>query len=76
MTITTASQLQSAFQLQSATRLTYKPRNTSYRVLHHDVRIKQPDGSWKLGCVYECPKGNLYTRPYDMFDDRWEVIEK
>lgn len=64
MTITTTSHL------------LYKPRNTSYRVLHHDVKIKQNIGSWKLGCVYICPEGNLYTRPYDMFDDRWDVIEK
>lgn len=80
MTITTAPQIH------------YKPRNTTYRVLHHDVKIKQPDGvlskvlvklrlipkpsSWKLGCVYICPNGNIYTRPYDMFDDRWEILSE
>ena len=65
--------------------LHYKPRNTNYRVLHRNVKIKSSDGSWELGCVYTKDfKGNsytsigdiqIYTRPYEMFDmDKWETI--
>jgi hypothetical protein len=71
MTITTAS------QLQSAPHLHYKPRNTNYHVLHHNVRIKQPDGSWADGCVYQdIATNNIYTRPYSQFDlSKWELVD-
>ena len=59
--------------------LHYKPRNTEYRVLHHNVKIKSSDGSWKLGCMYVVrlmDDRQLYTRPYSMFDmDNWEIVK-
>jgi len=59
--------------------LLYKPRNTEYRVLHHDIKIKQPNGSWELGCLYVSRGLNfsaLYTRPYEMFDtEKWEILK-
>ncbi len=62
--------------LTTARILHYKPRDTHYRVLHHNVKIKSDNSSWKLGCVYVSAfttDTQLYTRPYDMFDDRWEA---
>ena len=59
--------------------LLYKPRNTEYRVMHLDVKIKQPDGSWKLGCMYTSRLTNddsIYTRTYEMFDkEKWEILK-
>ena len=59
--------------------LHYKPRNTEYRVLHHNVKIKSSDGSWELGCMYTVrlmDDKQLYTRPYFMFDmDKWEIVK-
>ncbi|AGN51550.1 hypothetical protein VPLG_00111 [Vibrio phage eugene 12A10] len=57
--------------------LHYKPRNTNYRMLHHNVKIKSSDGSWELGCVYQDKdSGNIYTRPYSMFDiGNWEIVK-
>ncbi len=57
--------------------MTYKPRNTVYRVIHHNVKIKASNGSWELGCVYVeklIDNTQLYTRPYSMFEEgKWEV---
>ena len=57
--------------------LHYKPRNTDYRVLHHNVKIKSSDGSWMFGCVYQdIDEGNIYTRPYSMFNlSKWKILE-
>ncbi|CAM0036432.1 hypothetical protein VPHF94_0107 [Vibrio phage F94] len=59
--------------------LHYKPRNTEYRVLHHNVKIKTSDGSWELGCMYVVrlmEDKQLYTRPYSMFDmDNWQIVK-
>lgn len=59
--------------ITTASLIHYKPRNTNYRVLHHNVKIKSSAGLWELGCVYQdINEGSIYTRPYDMFDtDRW-----
>lgn len=60
----------------AASILHYKPRDSYYDVLHHCVKIKSCKGSWELGCVYQdINEGSIYTRPYSMFDDRWEVIK-
>lgn len=65
--------------LNKARVLLYKPRNTQYRVLHHDIKIKQPDGSWELGCMYTSrltDDDSPYTRPYNMFNEsKWEILK-
>ncbi|CAH9016925.1 conserved hypothetical protein [Vibrio phage 193E37-1] len=65
--------------LNKARVLHYKPRNTQYRVIHHDTKIKQPDGSWELGCMYTSrltDDDSLYTRPYSRFNENtWEIVE-
>lgn len=52
------------------------PRNTTYRVLHHDIDIKDGSGVWLKGCVYEDTNtGKVYARPYTMFDEKsWVVL--
>lgn len=64
--------------LTKASLFHYTPRNTDYRVLHHNVQIKAEDGSWKLGCVYQgIDEGNVYSRPYEMFDmNKWKIISQ
>lgn len=59
--------------------LLYQPRNTQYRVMYHDVKIKAENGAWELGCMYVSrltDDATLYTRPYKMFDtEKWEILK-
>ncbi|CAH9013268.1 conserved hypothetical protein [Vibrio phage 277E43-1] len=47
--------------------------------MHHDIKIKQPDGSWELGCMYTSrltDDDSLYTRPYSMFNEnKWGILK-
>lgn len=54
----------------------YIPRNTTYKVSHHDIDIKDGSGRWLKGCVYDdINTGKVYARPYTMFDEEsWVVI--
>ncbi len=58
--------------------LFYKPRQTLYEVLFH-VRIKHSTTSeWVDGLAYrELNKqgAQVYTRPFNKFDDKWEIYE-
>lgn len=59
--------------------LLYKPRNTQYRIVHHDVKIKAENGAWELGCMYVSRLTDdviLYIRPYKMFGiEKWEILK-
>lgn len=63
--------------ITTATKLHYAPRDTNYIVLHHNVKIKNSSGDWKVGCVYQDTSSQaIYTRPYEMFDmDKWNILE-
>lgn len=67
--------------IETATKIKYLPRNTTYRIMNHNVYIKTENG-WKDGCLYcEDRKSydknvKLYTRPYTWFDkNKWEILK-
>lgn len=61
--------------IPDAKRIHYIPRNTTYRVLKHNISIKTESG-WVNGCLYQDESsGKSYCRPYHLFDDRWTVVE-
>ena len=54
------------------THIHYTPRGTDYRVLEHDIKIKDSVEGWQLGCSYVGKDQQIYVRPYSMFGDtKW-----
>jgi len=51
------------------THIHYTPRGTDYRILNHNLKIKQQDGTWGLGCSYIGKDQQVYVRPYSMFNE-------
>ena len=51
------------------THIHYIPRGTDYRILDHNLKIKQQDGTWELGCSYIGKDQQVYVRPYSKFNE-------
>lgn len=63
--------------VKGATHVIYKPENTKYRILCHDIMIKDQFGGWSVGCSYIGKDQQMYVRPYSMFSgNSWEVLDE